>query len=192
LLYVPFSLQRRFITGLHVPLTMLAALGLEQIIWPRVRARRRWLVTGALVCFTALTNVVVPLAGIVAVAQGRAPLVMTRGEAAACAWLKGHSQWTDTVLAPRESGQFIPAWAGNRVVYGHPFETIDAERKEAEVIRFFSPGATSEERRDLLDRYDVHYILSLSAETNLDRTALNLTPAWTDGEAILYWVGPEL
>jgi hypothetical protein len=77
------------------------------------------------------------------------------------------------------------------VVYGHPFETIDAERKEAEVVRFFSPGATSEERQELLDRYGVRYVLGLPAETGLDRSALDLTPVWTDGEVTLYRVGTD-
>ena len=92
-------------------------------------------------------------------------------------------------VAPAGSGQFIPAWAGNRVVYGHPFETIEAQRKEAEVVHFFSPEATEEERRALLNRYDVRYVLHLPAGNALDGRALRLTPVWSEGEATLYRVG---
>lgn len=191
LLYVPFSLQRRFITGLHVPLTMLAALGLEQVLWPRVHPARRSLVTGAILGFTALTNVFVPAISVAGVAQGRAPLVMTADEAAVFAWLRANTEWTDTVLAPPDSGQFIPAWAGNRVVYGHPFETIDAAAKEAQVSRFFGPEATAEERQALLERYGVRYVLSLTPESPPDRASLDLTPVWTGSEAILYRVEAE-
>lgn len=186
LLYIPFALQRRFITGLHVPLTLLATLGLEQVVWPRVRARRRALVTNLIVGFTALTNIFVPLVSVLGVAQGAHPLVMTYDEANACAWLQTHTVWADTVLAPVESGQFVPAWAGNRVVYGHPFETIDAETKETEVIHFFSPTATTTERRILLDRYNVRYVLVTTPETDLDTATLALTPAWIGDRAILY------
>ena len=189
LLYLPFALQRRFITGLHVPLTILAALGLEQIIWPRLQERRRSLVTGLLVGFTALTSLFVPLVAVVGVAQGRAPLVMSGDEAAACAWLRENSAWTDTVLAPPGSGHFVPAWAGNRVVYGHPFETIDAQTKEAEVTHFFSAKATADERRALLERYGVRYVLTLSAEIDLDAGSLGLTPVWRQGDATLYRAG---
>ena len=188
LLYLPTALQRRFITGLHVPLTLLATLGLEQLIWPRVRARRRTLVTGLIVGFTALTNLFVPLVSVVGVAQGRQPLVMTSDEAAAYGWLGEQTDWTDTVLAPPESGQFIPAWAGNRVVYGHPFETIDAQAKEAEAAHFFSHEATVAERRDLLDRYGVRYVLVLSPKPALNPTALGLAPVWTGKEAVIYQV----
>lgn len=188
LLYMPFALQRRFITGLHVPLTALAALGLEQVIWPRIRPARRSVVTALIVGFTLLTNLFVSAVTVAGVAQGRAQLVMTAEEAAASTWLQRHSHWTDTVIAPPGSGQFIPAWAGNRVVYGHPFETIEAQSKEAEVVRFYSPTATDEERRALLDRYDVRYVLSLSPENVLNSAALSLTPVWREGEAILYRV----
>jgi hypothetical protein len=187
LLYVPFALQRRFITGLHAPLVILAALGLERYVWPRVR--RRALVTGLLVGFTALSNLFVLLVSISGVALGRHPLVMTSDEAAACTWLLQNTTWTDTVLAPPDSGHFIPAWAGNRVVYGHPFETIDAETKEAEVTHFFSPDATTAERRALLDRYGVRFVLVTSAETDLDPAALGLFPAWAGERAMLYRFG---
>jgi hypothetical protein len=188
LLYVPFALQRRFVTGLHVPLTLLATLGLTRFLWPRLPARRRGLVTSLLIGFTALTNLFVPLVAVTGVAQGRPPLVMTRDQAAACAWLAAHTAWTDTVLAPPDAGEFIPAWAGNRVVYGHPFETIDAATKEAEVNHFYSPTATAAERRALLDRYGVRYVLVTTPEASLDTTSLGLSLAWVGQNAALYHV----
>ena len=186
LLYVPSTVQRRFITGLHVPLVILAARGLEQVVLPRLAERRRALVTGLIVGLSTLTIVFVPLVAVAGVAQGRAPLVMSAGEAAACSWLKASTRWTDTVLAPVETGQFIPAWAGNRVVYGHPLETIDANTKEAEVSRFYSPDATIAERRALLEHYSVRYVFLNAGD--LDAAALGLLLAWTDGDAILYQV----
>jgi hypothetical protein len=184
LLYVPFALQRRFITGLHVPLSLLAALSLEQILWPRVGARRQGLLTGLLLGLVALTNVSVPLVAVAGVAQGRPPLVMSRDQAAACAWLREHTAWTDTVLAPSDTGPFVPAWAGNRVVYGHPFETIDAAVKEAEVDRFYSAETSPGERRALLERYGVRYVfVPQGASLNLE-----LSPAWTGSSAVVYRV----
>jgi len=189
LLYLPFPLQRRFITGLHVPLTLSAAIALEQVLWPRTR--RRALLTGTLLGLAAITNIFVPLVAVAGVAQGRSPLVMSHDEAAACAWLGEHTAWTDTVLAPPESGQFIPAWAGNRVVYGHPFETIDATTKEAEAAHFFSLGATAAERRAMLNRYGVRYVLAPDPAMSLDLNpaGLGLEPVWSGEQATLYRVG---
>ena len=188
LLYLPFALQRRFITGFHVPLVLLAALGLEQVVWPKVRAKRRGLVTGGIIAFTALTNVFVPVMAVAGVAQQGNPLVMSSDEAAACDWLAEHTAWTDTVLAPVASAQFIPAWAGNRTVYGHPFETIDAAKKEAEVEGFFSYGASDADRRALLDRYGVRYVLVMDSQLMQGAEALGLVPAWSGEEAAIYRV----
>jgi hypothetical protein len=188
LLYLPFALQRRFITGFHVPLTLLAALGLEQIVWPRIPSKRRALVTNIIIAFTALTNVFVPVIAVAGMAREKTALVMSRDEVAACNWLAEHTAWTDTVFAPVESAQFIPAWAGNRTVYGHPFETIDAETKETETVRFFSPETTNTDRRTLLDRYGVRYVLVTDPKTLPDTTSLGLSLVWSGDKAALYRV----
>jgi hypothetical protein len=187
LLYAPLGLQRRFITGLHVPLSLLAAFGLEKLIWPRVPRHRQATITALIIGLTALTNVFVPLVTVTGVAQGRHPLVMDREMTSASTWLQGNTNWTDTVLAPPELGQFVAALAGNRVVYGHPFETIEAESKEAEADRFFGPDATTTERRSLLKRYGVRYVLApRDATLNLER--LGLTAVWQGDGTVLYRV----
>ncbi len=189
LLYLPFALQRRFIIGLHLPLVALATLGLERVVWPRLRHDQRRAITGLLVALTALTNLFVPAVAVAGVAQGRPPLVMTDDEAAACDWLRANTAWTDTVLAPPGAGPFVPAWAGNRVVYGHPFETIDAAAKEDAVVHFYSAAATAAERRALLQRYGVRYLLVLAPNPGLEAEDLGLTPVWSRGDARLYRVG---
>jgi hypothetical protein len=186
LLYIPFALQRRFITGFHVPLVLLATTGLQQIIWPRLRPRRQTLFTGLVIGLTALSSLFVPLVSVVGVVQGQFPLVMTQEEFDAYIWLRDNTTWTDTVLAPTELGVFVPAWAGNRVVYGHPFETIEAEQKEAEVKRFYDAGTTLDERITLLDRYDVRYVLV--PDPQLDIEALGMVEVWSQENVTLYRV----
>jgi hypothetical protein len=187
LLYAPLSLQRRLITGLHVPLSVLAALGLEQMIWPRFSRHRQATITALIIGFTALTNVFVPLVTVTGVAQGRHPLVIDQETASASSWLRNNTQWTDTVLAPPESGQFVAALAGNRVVYGHPFETIEAETKKAAADQFFGPDATASERRALLDNYGVRYVLA-PLDTTLDPAIIGLSAVWRGAKTVLYRV----
>lgn len=186
LLYVPFALQRRFIIGFHVPVVLLATIGLEQIVLPRLQPRRWTLLIYLFICLTAVTSLFVPLISVAGVAQGQRPLVMTQDEADALAWLRENTEWTDTVLTPIESGEFVPAWAGNRVVYGHPFETIDAETKRAQVSHFYSAEATSADRREMLADYGVRYVLVEKSASHLDPAALGLTPIWSGREAVLY------
>jgi hypothetical protein len=186
LLYVPFALQRRFITGLHVPLVLLATTGLQQIIWPRLRPRRQTLFTGMLIGVAALTSAFVPMVSVFGAAQGQPPLVMAQEEFDAYTWLRDNTAWTDTVLAPPELGVFVPAWAGNRVVYGHPFETISADQKEAEVKRFYDARTTAVERKTLLDRYGVRYVLV--PDSRLDMEALGMVEVWSQEDVTLYRV----
>jgi uncharacterized membrane protein len=110
---------------------------------------------------------------------------MDRDVAAACTWLDQHTHWTDTVLAPTDVGQFVPAWAGNRVVYGHPFETIEAKEKEAEVDRFFTTGTPSSQRRAILARYGVRYVLLPRPMPDLEAPDLGLVPVWNRGDTTL-------
>ncbi len=188
LLYVPFALQRRFIIGLHVPLTLLAALGLEQVVWPRLARRWRGLVTGAVIILSSLTSLFVPLVAVAGVAAGGGPLVLSQDEAAAYTWLAHHTAWTDTVLAPVEAGPLIPARAGNRVVYGHPFETIAAESKKEAVELFFSARATPAQRRALLEQYDVRYLFVPDVSHQPELVGLDLEQVWADQDAALFRV----
>jgi hypothetical protein len=169
LLYLPFPLQRRFITGFHIPLSLLATLGLVRFVWPRLPIRKRGWVTGGVLGFTTLSNVFLIAVGLTGVAQGSYPLCATRGEAAALDWLAANTSPDDLVLAAPETGLFIPAWAGNRVVYGHPFETIRAQERKAEVAQFFATHDMAFQR-GLLSRYEARYVVVGPREQSLGGT----------------------
>jgi hypothetical protein len=54
---------------------------------------------------------------------------------------------------------FIPAHTGRRVLYGHPFETVNAEAEEAAVNQFFQNAASQPEAAlDFLQHRSVEYI----------------------------------
>jgi hypothetical protein len=168
-------------------MSLLAAFGLEQMIWPRLPRRRQSTITALIIGITALTNAFVVLVTVTGVAQGRHPLVMDQETARASTWLQDNTTWTETVLAPPELGQFVAAWAGNRVVYGHPFETIEAEVKEEQVAAFFGPEATTAERQALLDRYGVRYVYA-PLDATFAPMPLGLVAVWIGDRAVLYRV----
>jgi len=62
------------------------------------------------------------------------------------------------VLTSPEMGLFIPAWSGRRVVYGHPFETVDAERTKARVTKFFAAATSDAERESLLREWRAAFV----------------------------------
>ena len=127
--------------------------------------------------------VVVLIAG----AASRSPSIyLTTDEFAVLTWLHDHAQFDDVVLAAPETGAFVPAFAGQRVVYGHPFETIEAERKKKLVTDFFAG-----QRLDALR--DVDYVLIGPRERMLgalDASELPLSEVFRSGEVVIYAVTP--
>ncbi|MCB0156248.1 MAG: hypothetical protein KDF65_15740 [Anaerolineae bacterium] len=144
LVYAPFDLQRRFITGLHLPLCLLAAIG-----WHRWRASqslpdrwRRLFVTG-LVTLGAVGTLFVWLVPLLSLSQApglsetNARLFVRTEEQIAFDWLRENTSSETVILAGPRLGMFLPGQTGARVFYGHPFETIAAAQKEATVRAFY-------------------------------------------------------
>jgi hypothetical protein len=144
LLYLPFDLQRRLITGLHLPLCILAALGLQRWLGQSpLKPRLRRLMTTIVVAVGALGTLFVWSLPLLAAQQSpdtsetTALLFIRPGEEAAFAWLRENAAPGDVVLASPRLGMFIPGQTGVRVFYGHPFETIAAKQKKALVEAFY-------------------------------------------------------
>jgi hypothetical protein len=71
-----------------------------------------------------------------------------------------------TLAAPR-TGTLIPAWGGGKVFYGHPFETIDAERKESLAEAFFAGRLQGAAWDDLQRQYHITLVFYGPAEREL-------------------------
>jgi uncharacterized membrane protein len=71
------------------------------------------------------------------------------------------------VLASPGTSLFIPAWAGNRVIYGHPFETIDAERKRELAEIFFEEETSNGVREEIIRLHRVAYVFYGPSEKEL-------------------------
>jgi hypothetical protein len=152
-LYAPFALQRRFSLGLHIPLAILAAMGLYRL------TKRRWAIGLAFAATLPMTLLVMVLA--MAGGLKHDPrLFVSADEAAAMDWLHANASRNAVVLSSPEMGLFIPAWAGRRVVYGHPFETVDAERTKVRVEEFFAVDTSRAEREAMLREWNVAYVFA--------------------------------
>ena len=156
LMYLPLGLQRRFLMGLYIPLSGLAALGLEFLAGEHPR-RYRWL-TVATFTLSLLTNLLVIAAGFAAASTHSPKVYLTRGEWDALAWIEAHSAPDALVLAAPETGLLIPAHTGRRVLYGHPYETVNAAAMEAAVTAFFDGSLTPAEVDDFLRQNAVDLI----------------------------------
>lgn len=170
LCYVPFSLQRRFMMGYMIPVAGLGMLGLEKLA---VYFEHRWrLVFGCLLAASLLTNALGLMGAGLGIA-GRLPgLYLEKDEAAAYRWIEDNTPPDALVLADPVSGLRLPGWTGRRVIYGHPFETIQAEKEEAFVTAFFSGGMSHESSQQALAERGVDFILYTPRAKSTEKPAI--------------------
>jgi hypothetical protein len=135
LIYIPWGLQRRFLLGYMVPFAGLAGLGLDHLFSHQKRITIAML---SVVIMMALpTNLLILVGGIGAIQSHEPMFYLSKDEKISLDWLESNSPDDALVLASPQMGLFIPAYTGRRVLYGHPFETVNADVMEAKVEHFF-------------------------------------------------------
>lgn len=193
LLFLPFGLQRRFMMGIYVPLAGLAVPGLELLA---AGSRRKYFFGAALVLLLVLpTNATILLAARHGMQTHAPELYLSRDEANAFSWMKSSTAQDAVVLAGAKTGLLIPAHTGRRVIYGHPFETVNADQEFRLVESFFkhpSEMDTGEASGDFLSRRGVDYVFVGPSERALGGALLNskMEAVFNSGQVTLYRVEP--
>jgi hypothetical protein len=157
-MYLPVALQRRLSLGLGVPVGMLAAVGWWHIVRPKLALRKRGLAFGLLVAFSATSMLFLVLAAGLTGTSELQWLYLTDGEWKALVWLRDAEEPDTVLLCAPETGLLVPAWASQRVVYGHPFETVDADAKRTEVEAYWAGEMDLGDREAFLRRNRVRII----------------------------------
>ncbi len=189
LIYVPFQLQRRFMTGLYVPIAALAVCGIQFLGSTMRKKRWLWPVT---ILISILTNVLLLAGGMIAASSRDHLLFLSRDESNVLAWMSDHTPAHSVVLASPEMGAFIPAWSGSNVVYGHPYESVHAAEAEKQVGLFFSGQMDAAQVNQFVADNAIEYIffgpreLAISnGEIPIDTVAL-----FNSGDVTLYGFPP--
>jgi hypothetical protein len=123
LMYLPIGLQRRMISGLFIPVGILAMFFLATRFNHPINKRNANILIGASLPTIA---VILLLAG-AGILQKAPELYLWRSEKESFTWIEGQTPMDALILAAPDTGLLIPAYTGRRVLYGHPFETVDAE-----------------------------------------------------------------
>lgn len=210
LLYVPFTLQRRMVEGLHIPLCILATVGLFGYLMPlvtkseRVQRFARWrgyqseglqrLFLFSIIVATFPSNLYLVAGHSASVLSYHPSLYYERDEVEAVDWLRENTSPTNTVLASYRIGRYVPARAGNRVFMGHFHETMHLEEKERLAERFFQDTSGDGARRRLLSDYGIAYVFHGPAEREMggfDPSEVSyLTQAYANASVAIYGVNP--
>ncbi len=184
LLYAPFPLQRRFSLGLHIPIVLLAVMGLNGAIVPGLPERAaRWLPRLVLIALLPSTLLLLLATSTAAIRPPDPRLFFSADEAAAFDWLRDNVPRDSVVLAAPETGLFLPAWAATRVIYGHPFETVDAEKMKATAEGFF---AGTIDRDGVIREYGADTIFFGPREKRLGTAQPDWMPVFGSGDVTIY------
>jgi hypothetical protein len=146
LLYLPnlANIQRRLLDALYVPLGILAAVGVREVV-RRIKPSSARRVTAILVTASCISSAIV-LAIALRFASGAFPEAYISNDAwRAMAWLSTHHQPQDRALSSPQAGQLLPAWAGVTVYVGHYSETLDYFNKITTVRSVLQPNASASE-----------------------------------------------
>lgn len=161
-MYLPTGAGRRFAVGMMIPIAYFAARAVEDVWIARISRRLRVYVFALLVPVIAVSQIFIlflPILPVMAGNPGNAVgIFLERDYVVAYQWIDAHSTPTDVVLASPVVSAWIPGWAEARVVYGHPYETLDAAVKRQQVSDWYA-GTVNGECAALLDQYDVRYVL---------------------------------
>jgi hypothetical protein len=175
IVYAPLALQRRLSIGLWTPAAILAAIGVQEVLWPKVAARWRPMAL-ALILLAVLPNAALILAGGIGGALARPPeLFYSRAEAAALEWLAANARGA-VVLADPEMGMFIPGRTDSRVIYGHPYETVNAEATRQAVLDVFAGRVALDE---FLTEHPAQFVFYGPREKSL-----GAPPDWGNWQAV--------
>jgi hypothetical protein len=168
-LYLPIGLQRRLSLGLFYPMVVLAMLA-----WDRWLRRLKWgdILGVSLLALSVPSNLLVIGAGLASVSSGESLVTYPANEKSAYSWIAENITTEALVLCSPEVGNRLPAYASIRVLYGHPFETPQAETQRALVEDLLSYSGAPEAGMALLQEMGVEYVFYGPLEQELG------VPSW--------------
>ena len=184
LAYLPFNLQRRFLLGFYLPCVLLAVIGVD-FLSARFKLRFLWPLT---VAVALPTNLIILAAGVFGV-QSHDPLIyLTRAENQAMEWVAANTDQASIVLASPQCGMYLPARTGRRVLYGHPFETVNADEEKQQVIGFFEGNTAVGQAEAWLTERNVAYIFYGPRERALGEPPVleTSTAVYQSGDVTVY------
>jgi hypothetical protein len=210
LVYAPLKQQRRMVEGVHIPLSVLATMGLYSWYLPRLeqskivkrlvtlrqkayspRRMRNFIIFVVLV-LTVPSNLYILASLTATVVQHPYPFFHERAENEAIDWLASETEYGDTVLTAYGTGSYIPARIDHRVFVGYWAETADFDTKLNIVDRFFRVGTPDTWRIQTLEQYGIAYVYSGPRERILgdfDPGRVDyLTPAFSNDLVSIYRV----
>jgi hypothetical protein len=162
-MYLPTNVGRRFMVGLMIPVAYFVARAIEDFWFNYVKRRRRNYFFAIIVPLMMVSQLFVLFAPMLPIIAGdpqrSAGIVLESEYTPVFNWLDIRTNSEDVILAAPVVGTWLPGWAGTRVVWGHPYETLDQAVKLQQVLDWYAAEAGDPICQDLLAQYNVRFIL---------------------------------
>jgi hypothetical protein len=140
-LFAPVSFQRRLSEGIHIPLAIVASVGVIQLYGALRRRMGSTVLIGlTLLCgiltLTSLSAVINDFKVISGDSSESYYYYISQGEHRGLDWLAQHTSDNDVILANWFYGNIIPGITGRKVFLGHKAQTIHYDEKVTKVNAF--------------------------------------------------------
>lgn len=135
LLSIPFNLQRRFLTALYIPISLLAIYGITTL-GSKGGKGSQWIWRSFYIS-SIMSNVFILILAVFSIFSHQPSIYISTSDSQAFSWMQMHLKPDSIILASPETGLRIPAFTYMKVVYGHPYETIKAEAMKKSVVAFY-------------------------------------------------------
>jgi hypothetical protein len=162
LVYIPVDPQRRFSIGAMIPITYFAIRTLDSLRQRTKRVTQQNRIAAALIGSSSLTYMLLIFAlGLFSASATEDPLFYIDADyRSAFAWIHEDGTPQDVVLADPTISVWVPGKAGTRVIYGHPYETINAEYNEAQLEGWLDADTSDDPLcADVLSEFAVDYVV---------------------------------
>jgi hypothetical protein len=198
-MYLPTSIQRRFAAGIMILIAYFATRAVEDFWFNYISRRWRqslFVLAIPTMAFSLIFILIVPIIPILTGNfQAAAGMMLERDYRATFEWLNENRAPDDVILASPNVSQWLPSWTGQQVVYGHPYETLQAEEKLQAVEAWFTTS-TGEDCQRLLDgaysfsgEYRVRYILVGPEENAMGADRATVESGCLDGLQAVAQIG---
>jgi hypothetical protein len=177
--FIPFNLQRRFLVGIYLPIVIVFWNLLREYFSANQKKKIK-LTIFALIGLVLPSNLLLFSGSVNAIKNHDPIFFINENIVEAIKWLESNAEEESVILAEEENGLIIPAFARFKVVYGHPFESINAEETRNLVSDFWMNKLSDKQSRNFIETNYVDFIFCEYANY------INNCPAITQSLEIIY------
>ncbi|MFV1917344.1 MAG: hypothetical protein ACC618_02590 [Patescibacteria group bacterium] len=155
--YLPLGFAKQYLRGLFFPAVLLSLLALKNLAKSTGLSKRLLLIT--IVVFVPITSYFISFKRILNVNANNRWYYLTLDEKRALDFLDQSTSPGSGVLAAYPFANYIPAHTGNRVYFGHFFQTPNSKEKIEKLTKFYANKLSGDVGKEFLIKNNISYVV---------------------------------